>query len=155
MKTKIYILILCVANFICIGQEFQLGGISAYDFMRNGQPGNGSGITNLQHAVIQTNFISGKSYVNSYGAAIDVRGLVSLAVTAASGGAANITLRCDASPTQGGWTNIYALSTTSLTIAMNYTNSLSLIVPTNANFTFTNLSTVGNSATVIGGQITY
>ena len=118
--------------------------------------GNGSGITNLQHAVIQTNFISGKSYVNSYGAAITISGLVSLTVTATAGGFCNLSLRNDAAPVNGGWTNLYAINTTAATIAMNYTNVISLVVPTNSSFTFTNLSTGGlNTATVIGGQITY
>ena len=123
--------------------------------------GDGSGLTNLpaaniSHAVIQTNFISGKSYVNSYGTAITVSGSVSLNVTATAGGASNMSLRSDAAPANGGWTNQYALSTTALSVVMNYTNSLSLVVPTNANFTFTNLSTGGlNSSAVLGGQITY
>jgi hypothetical protein len=113
------------------------------------------GNPNPLHAVIQTNFASGVTYNNSYGVPILVNARVSLGAAAVAG-QADIGLRCDASPANGGWTNDYAMSTLVTTIAMNYTNSLSITVPTNANWVFTNLSTgAGNTANVIGGQISY
>ena len=117
--------------------------------------GNAAGLTNLQSTILQTNFISGKVYNNSYGRAIVVSGKSSLAVAAVSG-ASDMSLRVDATPGNGGWTNTVSMTTLVTSIAMTYTNFIAIEVPTNANWTFTNLSSgAGNSATVVGGQIKF
>lgn len=110
----------------------------------------------IGHKIIQTNWISGATYNNSYGIPITVSGTAGLTTAAGVAGAANLSLRCDALPLNGGWTNIYAVQTTALSLALNYTNYISLEIPTNANWTFTNISAgSGDSSTVLGGQIKY
>lgn len=131
---------------------------------------NGNGITNINAAnvsgtfpssaiqpiIIQTNFISGNLYSNTYGCGITVMAKIGNSVAAVNG-ASDMALVTTASPTIGGWTNDISYGTTiGVTIAMTYTNVLSLFVPTNSVYYFTNLSSgAGNSASVVGGQIKY
>ena len=117
---------------------------------------NGGNLTNLQTILVQTNFGSGQLYTNNYGSGIVVMAKVANTVAAVTG-ASDISLRAIASPANGGWTNSIAFGTTvAVTIAMTYTNVLSIFVPTNAVYCFTNLSTgAGNTANVVGGQIKY
>lgn len=117
--------------------------------------GNGGSLTNLQVTIIQTNFIIGKMYTNTYGSGITVtaKGVNTLSAVA---GASDLMLAAAAFPSNGGWTNDLAIQSTALSIAMNYTNTISIFVPTNAAYWFTNASTgAGDSASVVGGQIKY
>jgi hypothetical protein len=109
----------------------------------------------MGHGIIQTIFVLAQIYTNTYGFPINVSGKVSLGLAAVAG-LGDMALRCNAAPANGGWTNDFAISTLVTTLAMNYTNTLSIYVPTNAQWTFTNLSTgTGNVGNVIGGQISY
>lgn len=148
--------------FYSDGQWMHVGENSSDLYILSGPtPNNGSGLNNLNasaivHKIIQTNFISGQVYNNTYGTAITVNGKTAQ-TTAAVTGDSDLSLRCDATPANGGWTNDNAIVTTvAVTLAMTYTNYISLEIPTNANWTFTNTSTgAGNTATIIGGQIRY
>lgn len=98
--------------------------------------------------VVQTNFISGVIYSNFYGAPLEVSSSASLAVAAVSGNSV-MALECI-----GQATNQCGISTLVTSIAMAYTNTLSVFIPINTRYTFTNRSTgAGNSSTVVGGQI--
>jgi hypothetical protein len=105
--------------------------------------------------LIQTNFIDGQRYTNTYGWPLMINATVVLN-TAAVVGAANESLCIQASPAVGGITNLCAISTLTTSAVLHYTNQIGGYVPTNAIYWFTNLSTgSGNSATVNGGQIKY
>lgn len=120
--------------------------------------GNGAGLTNLPTSalglrLISTNFGNGQIYTNNYGSTILATANAVL-VTAGVSGQACLQLRNNATLANGGATNYSALSTLVTSIATSYTNSISLLIPTNSVYTFTNTSTgAGDSATVIGGQI--
>jgi hypothetical protein len=132
--------------------------------------GNGNGLTNLNATnltgtvplaqtplpvLIQTNFIDGRLYTNTYGWPLTVNASV-IWNTASVAGYANESFCIQASPATGGVTNASAISTIVGSSVLHYTNSISGFVPTNAIYFFTNLSTgAGNSAAVKGGQIKY
>lgn len=122
--------------------------------------GNGNGLVNIpatsiNHTIIQTNFISGGKYLNTFGVPIQVSANAVL-TTAGVAGSACLSLKTDALNVNGGATNQVAISTLLASIAMNYTNYISITVPTNSTYYFTNNSTgAGDSATVVGGQIYY
>jgi len=99
--------------------------------------------------IVNTNFISGKLYTNSYGNPIQISAMVGLTVAAVSGDA-SMSLQVP-----GSVTNVCGMSTLITSIAMTYTNAIpTTFVPSGSSYVFTNLSTgAGNSATVSGGQI--
>lgn len=102
---------------------------------------------------IQTNFISGQLYTNGYRRPVQVQANVGI-TTAAVTGDAGMALWI-ISGVGRGTTNYESISTTvAVSLAMSYTNQLGGFIPTNAIYTFTNISSgAGNSATLIGGQI--
>jgi hypothetical protein len=105
--------------------------------------------------LIQTNFIDGKLYTNTYGWPLTINASV-IWNTASVAGDANESFCIQASPAVGGVTNVSAISTIVGSAVLHYTNSISGFVPTNAIYYFTNLSVgAGNSAAVKGGQIIY
>jgi hypothetical protein len=133
--------------------------------------GNGGGLTNLNASqlnsgtvplaqlplpvLMQTNFIDGQRYTNTYGWPLMIEATIILN-TAAVAGSANESFCIQASPAVGGFTNVCAISTLTTSAALHYTNHISGFVPTNAIYWFTNLSTgTGNSGAVNGGQIKY
>lgn len=110
-------------------------------------------VARLGLSIIQTNFIGGKLYVNTYGAPLQVTANSSLAGAAVTGTTC-LGLWIVAAPANGGITNLSAVQTTALSIVESYTNVISGYIPTNAIFGFTNLSTgAGNTAVPLGGQI--
>jgi hypothetical protein len=140
---------------------------SGLNLISGSYTGNGSGLTNLNAnnftgaitnvvttIVTNTPFISGALYTNNYGVPLIVNAGVVL-TTAAVTGDAGMALNDNAAPVNGGGTNISAIVTTiGVTLAMTYTNHLTIFVPTNSVFVFTNTSAgVGNTATIFGGQI--
>lgn len=103
--------------------------------------------------IIQTNFIGGGLYLNTFGVPLQVTANAALGASAVSGSSC-LGLWVIASPAVGGTTNLSAIQTTALSIAMNYTNMITAFVPTNAIYGFTNLSAgAGDTAVPIGGQI--
>ena len=98
--------------------------------------------------IIGTNFISGQMYTNDYGRNIEV--LANAVLTeAAVAGASALELRV-----VGYATNSTSALTAISGLVGSVTNLISGFIPTNAPFTFTNVSSgAGNSATVTGGQI--
>lgn len=112
--------------------------------------GNGNTLTNIG-TLIQTNWISGKVYSNPYASTIRISGNATLAVAAVSG---NAVMSLEGTGGVGSDTNVSAISTVLTSIAMNYTNYLSLDVPPGGSWTWTNRSTgIGNSAGVVRGQL--
>jgi hypothetical protein len=117
--------------------------------------GNGVGITNIQPFLIQTNFLLTKQYTNTYGCTITVSASV-VTTTAAVAGDSSIALMAVSSPLVGGWTNTVGVGTTGSSLAVSYTNVLSIYVPTNSPYWFTNTSSgAGDTVSVLGGQIKY
>lgn len=121
--------------------------------------GNGLGVTNIAgtniaFTVIETNFISGKLYVNSYGAPIELEN-VNVDSTAATGvdGFSQMQEWCI-----GTGTNYSPMIVTAVTGSLGgiFTNTLpsNLIIPNGATYGLTNISSgAGNSSTITGGQI--
>lgn len=98
--------------------------------------------------LLQTNFISGKLYTNIYGRPISISANATLTTTGVSG---NSSLSLLAS---GYLTNAFAMSTIVTSIAMSYTNVISMVIPASQTYTFTNTSAgAGDSSSVVGGQI--
>lgn len=98
--------------------------------------------------LLQTNWVSGQLYTNTYGQPIEVSGNATLTVAAVAG---NATMALRITGTQ---TNFSSMSTLVTSIAMSYTNYLAIKVPAGGVFTWTNLSAgAGNSASVNGGQL--
>ena len=117
--------------------------------------GNGVGVTNIQPFLIQTNFVLTKQYTNTYGCAITVSANV-VTTTAAVAGDSSIALMAVSSPLVGGWTNTVGVGTTGSSLAVSFTNVLSIYVPTNSPYWFTNTSSgAGDTVSVLGGQIKY
>ena len=116
---------------------------------------DGSGWTNIQPFLIQTNFILTKQYTNTYGCAITVSANV-VTTTAAVVGESSIALMGVASPLVGGWTNTIGVQTTGSSLVVSYTNVLSNFIQTNSPYWFTNTSSgAGDTVSIIGGQIKY
>lgn len=127
----------CIPNFstnnVYGGNVIMLGSVPA---------------TNVVFSIIQTNFVSGKLYTNTYGVPILVSANATLVTTGVAG---NATLSLLASTYL---TNAFSVGTLLTSIAMPYTNVLSMVIPASQTYTFTNTSTgAGNSASVVGGQI--
>lgn len=109
---------------------------------------NGNVTNTVTGTLIQTNFISGKLYTNIYGRPILATANATLATTGVSG---NASLSLLAS---GYLTNVFGMSTIVTSIAMSYTNVISMVVPASQTYTFTNTSAgAGDSSAVLGGQI--
>jgi hypothetical protein len=114
--------------------------------------GSGAGI---QPTFIQTNFVLNQTYTNAYGVGITIQANV-VNTLAAVAGDSSIALIAAALPVNGGWTNYCSFQSGVTTVAASYTNCLSIYVPTNALYWFTNVSAgAGNSVSIVGGQIKY
>lgn len=97
--------------------------------------------------LVNTNFISGTLYTNQTGRPILVQVNATLTVAAVAG---NSIMALEA---LGNNTNKVSMSTLLTSIAMSYTNMLSMWITNGGQYTFTNRSTgAGNSSGIIGGQ---
>lgn len=112
--------------------------------------GGGGGGTNGM-TVVNTNFISGQLYTNTYGYPIGVWSPVTVHAAAISGNA-YMELQVP-----GTTTNRFGMTTFVTTIAMDYPASVIASVPVAGTYTFTNTSSgAGNTGALVnGGQIFY
>lgn len=121
---------------------------------------NGGNVTNVNNTnivftifPIQTNLISGFWYTNKYNVPLLVTVNVVLSEAASTIGFTGV---ADWIPGGAGVgaTNFDTISTSATSLSTSMTNVFSFMVPANAPYTITNLSTgTGNSATLIGGQL--
>lgn len=101
----------------------------------------------------QVNFNLGQLYTNTTGYPLLVIGNVTNSY-AATAGSSMIALMTICPAAIGGWTNYEGKRTTASTVVETETNTISLVVPTNAPYCFTNFSVgTGDSSGVIGGQL--
>lgn len=104
-----------------------------------------NGPTGAAFNMVNTNWILGAKYSFVYPIGVNANACLT---TAAVSGAADLELEI-----VGVTTNKSAVSTTALSIAGTYTNSIVGMIPANTTFDFTNRSSgSGDSATVAGGQ---
>ena len=125
--------------------------------------GNGSGVTNIaassiNHAIIQTNFVVGTQYSNSYNTIINIGCLNVDAVEAAVAGSCGTKVSVSGGVGVG-YTNIVfnAVTAVAMLFTGGITNALpSIAVPVNGTFLWTDISAgAGNSTKLVGGQISY
>lgn len=142
-------------NFFTAGATWK-GKVRLSNIMYNGNTNvlNISGFTNVTGDAsfrhIQTNFVSGAYYINTFGGPIEVKANATLTTAAVVGGA-KLELRIAGA---GGTTNQSAVQTVGTSIPVTYTNILSGVVPYGYQYVFTNTSVgAGNSAALNGGQI--
>lgn len=147
------------------GVSYTFGTTNTYDLYITGSTNTviiRGGVTNVFDAgtantilwassspqLVQTNFISGQLYTNSYGDIITVSASAVLTEAAAAG------LSVLALEIPGVVTNPVAQPTAVSTLAGSVTNMIYGMVPAGGTYSFTNKSSgAGNSATVTGGQI--
>lgn len=104
--------------------------------------------TNVAFTVVQTNFVSGLIYTNFYGVPIEVSATAVLTEAAVAG---TSTMEARAIGTR---TNFFSLPTAIGAVTGSSQGYLSVIVPINGTYTFTNTSTgAGNTSAPLGGQI--
>jgi hypothetical protein len=127
-----------------------ISSLSFNSLVNSNQTATIAGVAEADDLVINTNFLSGFVYTNSYGGVIGVSASVSF-TTAAVAGMSQLSLRAIGSATN------YASALSAITggLTGTYTNgTLSIYVPANALFTFTNTSSgSGDSTAPVGGQI--